>query len=406
MHQSVRFLHSADLHLDSPYKGMRHLPGNILTDVKASTFKAFRRLIDLAIEQQVDFVLLVGDLFDQDSASLKSLVALKDGLKKLEQHNIKAFISFGNHDYQMLKKVDLTFPSNTYVFTQQDVTSFPFEKDGEILADIHGFSYESRAVTESKVHEYSPVSNDRFQIATLHGSSKTNNEHDQYAPFLLEQLKATPFDYWALGHIHKREILSYQPYIVYPGNIQGRHIKETGEKGCYIVDLSQNQTQIQFHQLQDILFVEEELTFMNCTAFDELVEQLKAYKDRLRHESGKVWIRITVFVQDHLRQYEEELLHLLNEGENDEEDWVWIQSLKLDQVVQYDRKQLKQSNQFVGEVIKMMDETDDSKRYLDDLLNNRHFKQQIGTLTKQDLEQIEVEAEQLIIEKLLKDGRD
>ncbi|WP_029425160.1 metallophosphoesterase [Alkalibacillus haloalkaliphilus] len=93
MHQSVRFLHSADLHLDSPYKGMRHLPGNILTDVKASTFKAFKRLIDLAIEQQVDFVLLVGDLFDQDSASLKSLVALKDGLKKLEQHNIKAFIS-------------------------------------------------------------------------------------------------------------------------------------------------------------------------------------------------------------------------------------------------------------------------------------------------------------------------
>ncbi|WP_029425162.1 metallophosphoesterase family protein [Alkalibacillus haloalkaliphilus] len=302
--------------------------------------------------------------------------------------------------------MDLTFPSNTYVFTQQAVTSFPFKKDGQVLADIHGFSYESRAVTESKVHEYSPVSKGRFQIATLHGSSKTNNEHDQYAPFLLEQLKATSFDYWALGHIHKREILSYQPYIVYPGNIQGRHIKETGEKGCYIVDLSQNQTQIQFHQLHDILFVEEELTYMNCHAFDDLVEQLKAYKDRLRHESGKVWLRIEVFVQDQLRQYEEELLHLLNEGENEEEDWVWIQSLKLDQVVQYDRKQLKQSNQFVGEVIKMIDDKDDSKQYLDDLLNNRHFKQQIGTLTKHDLEQIEAEAEQLIIEKLLKDGRD
>ncbi|GAA0471122.1 DNA repair exonuclease [Alkalibacillus silvisoli] len=406
MNRSVRFLHSADLHLDSPYKGMRNLPDNILKDVKASTFKAFERLIKLAIEEQVDFVLLVGDLFDQESASLKSLVALKEGLVKLEQFDIKVYISFGNHDYQLLNKVDLSFPSNTYVFRSEEVTSFPFEKDGEVLAYIHGFSYENRAVTESKVNEYFPHDQNCFQIATLHGSLKTNQEHDQYAPFLLEELKTKPFDYWGLGHIHKREILSHNPYIVYPGNIQSRHIKETGERGCYVVDLSKSQTQLDFHPVHDILFLEEALTLTHCQRFDDLIEALNVYKDQLRNQSGKTWVRLTITVQETLLHYKEELVHLLNEVEVEKEHWIWIQGLNLERVVQYDRKQLKQSNQFVGEVVKLSDEQLGIESYLSDLINNRHFKQQVGSFSASELTDIKQEAEQLVIEKLLKDGRD
>ncbi|NIK12667.1 metallophosphoesterase family protein [Alkalibacillus almallahensis] len=407
MKQPIRFIHTADLHLDSPFKGMREVPENILYDVQNATLKAFERLIELAVNEQVDFVVIVGDLFDVQSASLKSLVTLKRGLSQLNTYGINVYISFGNHDYDMMRKVDLTLPENTYIFPTEEVSVTTFRK-GETEAHLYGFSYESRAVREPKVHEYERIDRSGYHIATLHGSLKSNEEHDQYAPFQLEDLKAKPFDYWALGHIHKRDLLAQRPYIVYPGNIQGRHMKETGEKGCYVVELTEQQTNLSFHSLHDVLFLDEQTTASSSDKIDDLVKVLADYKDQLRHQHGKVWLRLQVIVPDILQGYETELLQWLNEQENQASNWIWLTFLELKTSVSYDRNQLKQSNQFVGEVIKLSEEHDKNQvtTYLTDLLQHRQFKDHIGTFSDEELSDIQDQAEQLVINQLLNDRRD
>ncbi|MET3683528.1 DNA repair exonuclease SbcCD nuclease subunit [Alkalibacillus flavidus] len=404
MKETIRFLHTADLHLDSPFKGMRDVPGVILQGIQSATLKAFDRIIETAIHEQVDFVLMVGDVFDVQSASLKSLVTLKRGLSRLDESGIHVYISFGNHDYDMLKKVDLTLPDNTYIFPSEEVTVTTFVK-GDTTVYIYGFSYEHRAVTEPKVVSYEPVQADGYHIATLHGSLQTNADHDVYAPFQLEELKAKPFDYWALGHIHKRELLAQRPYIVYPGNIQGRHMKETGEKGCYVVDMSGGQTHLQFHPVHEIVFLDESYT-ASAQQVDELVHELKEYKQRLRQQHGKVWLRLRLMVHDALMSFSHELSQWLNDHEKEEDDWVWVTELNVTPIVQYDRNQLKQSSQFVGEVLTLLDEKETITPYLSDLLQHRQFKQIIGTFSDDDLNDIRHQAEEVVINQLLSDGRD
>ncbi|WP_188207049.1 metallophosphoesterase family protein [Alkalibacillus aidingensis] len=404
MRQSVRFLHCADLHLDSPYKGLHDLPDHILHDIKNSTFQAFDRLVDLAISEHVDFVLIVGDVFDQQSVSLKSLVHLKEGLKQLNDHEINVYISFGNHDYQMLEKVDLSLPERTYIFPSEEVTAFTYQKGGEAVAHIYGFSYQRRAVTENKVREYLPKQESGFHIATLHGSLQSNEEHDHYAPFLLQELKEKSFDYWALGHIHQRSILSKHPLVVYPGNIQGRHMKETGDKGCYLVELSDASQDLSFQSLQSIRFREDTLEFLGCTSGEELLERLKQYKADVRSYGEKVIVRVTVEINFEMKHVKE-LVTILNEDEATEQIWVWFQGVKFEYRVNYDREQLKKSNRFASEVIQMIDEAD-IEGYLQDLLNNRTFRQHMRVFDQQSIEEIKEEAEQLVMQKLLKGGRD
>ncbi|PKR78264.1 DNA repair exonuclease [Halalkalibacillus sediminis] len=408
--QPLRFIHCADLHLDSPYKGLFNLPDKIFSDIKNSTFIAYERLIDLAIEEQVDFVLFVGDLFDQHSASLKSTVRLKKGLQRLNEHHINAYISYGNHDYGIGQKADLSFPPNTHVFKSEKVSKFVYSKNDVEVASIYGFSYEQREVKDSKVGEYQIEDNTLTNIATLHGSLESNHEHATYAPFLLESLRKQNFDYWALGHIHKREILSENPPVVYPGNIQGRHIKETDEKGCYLVEMNNNESNLYFHSLQEILFQEIALDGSSVEESDELLKLIESLKEDIRNQNGKTIVRLNLMISNVLAQNlssndREELHQLANESEEDETTWVWLKDIKFSEHIEYDRNQLKQSKQFIGEVITTIDEQVSIKSYVDDLMKNGVFKK-MDWLDEEREQQIMYEAEQFLMQELLKDGSD
>ena len=407
MKPTIRFIHSADLHLDSPYKGMQDLPASIFNDVKESTLIAYERLIDLAIKEQVDFVLFVGDLFDQQSTSIKSVMKLKQGLERLNDHGIVAYVSFGNHDFGIGEKVDLTFPENTYVFESEEITSYPFTKNGQEVARIYGFSYERRAVKKKKVREYDMNRPDVYQIATLHGSIQSNTDHDVYAPFTLDEIKKHPADYWALGHIHKREILTEEPYVVYPGNIQARHINEPGEKGCYLVELSDHDTTLDFHPLQEIVFEEKSVKELDSTSLDGITEELIALKDTWRNAGQKKMIRLHLHLPESLaltKEKQDELYEILNEDEEMEPDWVWIQSMTIHLEVTYDREKLKESNQFIGEVLKTVDSEESAMNYLEMLANKREIKKHVQPFSEDALDDIKKEAEQMIIKELIKDG--
>src|SRR5690625_2514852 len=244
MGKDISFIHVADLHLDSPFQGLSHMPEHIFKEVRESTFVALDRLVRNAIHLQVDFVLIVGDLFDNERQSLKAQIRLRKAFEELEKHHINVYLSYGNHDHINGNIHSVTYPDNVYIFPSEQVSTFTYQKNGIPMVELHGFSYENRAVLTNKTAEYQAnQQNALFHIALLHGSLQSNTEHDTYAPFQLSELVHSDFDYWALGHIHQRSILKEDPPIVYSGNTQGRHRKETNKTAEY----QANQQNALFH---------------------------------------------------------------------------------------------------------------------------------------------------------------
>ncbi|MGP4038290.1 metallophosphoesterase family protein [Gracilibacillus sp. D59] len=295
MRKKISFIHCADLHLDSPFKGLKDIPKQLLTDIRKSTFQALENLTEQAIKHQVDFVLLVGDIFDQEEQSMQAHMALRKAFQRLQEHQIKVYLSFGNHDYLNSQSFPHNYPDNVYIFDQEAVTSYPYIQDGQTQARIYGFSYQNRAVLENKTKEYQKTDDDCFHIATLHGSIGNENiqEHAAYAPFQLTELKRAGFDYWALGHIHKREIIAKNPPVVYPGNIQGRSTKETGEKGCYLVTLAENEPELYFLSLSSIIFEKVQVDASGWTDITSVAGQLEELTNRFT--TGKTLIQLEFY---------------------------------------------------------------------------------------------------------------
>src|SRR5690625_2207853 len=154
MTDSISFIHAADLHLDSPFKGLTDIPEAIFQDVRESTFSALDQLVQTAVLKQVDFILLVGDLFDNDKQSLKAQVQLRKAFQTLEKHHIDVYLSYGNHDYLLGNPYRLTFPENVHIFSGEEVSHYVYQKNGIDIAAIYGFSYHQRAVQMNKTAEY------------------------------------------------------------------------------------------------------------------------------------------------------------------------------------------------------------------------------------------------------------
>src|SRR5690625_1211028 len=179
LNNTISFIHAADLHLDSPFQGLTYLPESLFEKVRQSTFQALDKLIQTAINKKVDFILLVGDLFDNEKQSLKAQVHLRKAFEQLEQHGIVVYLSYGNHDFVNGNKHRITYPKNVHIFPNEIVTSYVYKKNGIELASIYGFSYENQAVVENKVNDYNIENNEiPFHIATLHGSVFGNKNHD------------------------------------------------------------------------------------------------------------------------------------------------------------------------------------------------------------------------------------
>lgn len=337
MVKQITFIHAADLHIDSPFKGFTHIPESIKEDIRASTFTALDQLVRTAIAKQVDFVLLVGDLFDHELRSLKAQVHVRNACEQLQAHSIDVYMSFGNHDYLKGAPFHITYPENVYVFESEEVLYFPFEKNDEILAHIYGFSYENKAVTTNKSKEFQKEGKDvPFHIGMLHGSIDQQTDHEPYAPFRTSDLLQTQFDYWALGHVHQRAILHEDPPIIYPGNTQGRHRRETGEKGCYYVTMSEQQTIPQFVPLHSIEFVQMEIDIQACTSIEEVEQTIQEHMNSYNTGDTPTLIHVICInvhpeiIELEQRGYIEELRDVLNSTYMQLSPWKYVYTIKLE----------------------------------------------------------------------------
>ncbi|MBW2613045.1 MAG: DNA repair exonuclease [Deltaproteobacteria bacterium] len=229
---AFKFIHTADIHLDSPLHRLEAYEGAPVEEIRQASRRAFENLIDLAIDEAVDFVLIAGDLFDGDWKDYNTGLYFIKQVRRLGEARIQVFIISGNHDAAGKMTKTLPYPDNVHVFSTRKPETKTLENP---KVAVHGQSYSRVAVTDNIAREYPEPIPGYFNIGLLHTSLTGRVGHENYAPCSLDDLVNKGYDYWALGHVHQFELVAKDPPVVFPGCIQGRHIRESGAKGCVLV---------------------------------------------------------------------------------------------------------------------------------------------------------------------------
>lgn len=282
------FLHAADIHLDSPLLSLVLPEPSQAERVRRACRDAFETFINTAIDRKVAFVVLAGDLYDRDVPNMQVAVFLRNQLARLEKHGIHAIIVKGNHDADNRITSGLALPANTHVFSDRKPETVIYE-NLPVRVAIHGQSFKPGPVTDNLAIGYPAPIRNSFNIGVLHTSLAGNPDHDPYAPCKLEDLVTRGYDYWALGHVHNSAVLCQDPWIVYPGNLQGRHAKETGPKGCVLVTVEDGRVQgVESIDLAVVRWHAAEIDLADTLTETDLIERLrKGLADAMQDAEGR-----------------------------------------------------------------------------------------------------------------------
>lgn len=243
----MKFLHAADIHLDSPLAGLLARDDLPEAVIRHCTRRAFAAMIDLALEEDVAFVVIAGDLYDGDWKDFSTGLFFAEQIRRLGR---PCFLLRGNHDARSLITRHLKLPGNVREFSSRTCETFQL---AELGVALHGHSFPNRAVPEDLSAGYRDRVPGMLNIGVLHTSAEDAGEHETYAPCSIASLALKGYDYWALGHIHARRVLSQRPWIVFPGNIQGRHPRESGAKGCTLITVEEGAITAVEHRAVDVL---------------------------------------------------------------------------------------------------------------------------------------------------------
>ncbi|MDE0104272.1 MAG: DNA repair exonuclease [Bryobacterales bacterium] len=229
---SFRFVHTADIHLDSPLRGLAGHDGTAVELIRGATREALVALVTRTIEEESSFLLIAGDLYDGDWRDYQTGLFFVGQMGRLREAGIPVFLIYGNHDAKSQITRHLHLPKNVVQLPSRSAGTHLIEKLG---VAIHGQSFRRPKVTENVALRYPEPRAGHFNIGLLHTSLSGAEGHEHYAPCTIDHLVAKGYDYWALGHVHDPAIRHEFPHIVYPGVLQGRHIRETGPKGAMLV---------------------------------------------------------------------------------------------------------------------------------------------------------------------------
>lgn len=254
----MKFLHIADVHLDSPFLGLSFLPSELFGQIKNAIQLSFEKAVNFAIDHDVDLVLLAGDTFDSIHPTPQSKIFFANQIKRLVDRQIQVVMVLGNHDYSQID--DLLLNESPYfkiIGSNEQIEQVDFMTKSQYKYRVVGFSYQHNHITEDIIAKYPPKSTSIYTIGLAHAGMKQSSvDQNNYAPFTLNEVKNLNYDYFALGHIHLRQVLSQEPWIVYSGNLQGRHVNEKDAKGFYFgqVDEQSQNTQLQFIDVSPIVW--------------------------------------------------------------------------------------------------------------------------------------------------------
>ena len=290
-----KFLHAADIHLDSALHGLERYEGAPVDEIRSATRRAFDNLIELAIEEAVAFVLLAGDLYDGDWKDYNTGLYFVERMGRLRESGIPVFVVAGNHDAASQITRHLRLPDNVRLFSTRHPERVLLDDLG---VAIHGQGFSQRSVTEDLSQAYPQGDPQLFNIGLLHTCLDGKPGHEPYAPCTVDGLRSKGYQYWALGHVHKREEVSREPWILFPGNIQGRHIREQGAKGCTLVTVENGEVAGVEHRDLDVMrWSRCALDLSACETLEDIYQQVREHLQRAADAAGGRPVAVRLVLQ-------------------------------------------------------------------------------------------------------------
>jgi DNA repair exonuclease SbcCD nuclease subunit len=370
-----KFIHAADLHIDSPLRGLEAYPGAPVEQLRAATRDAFEKLVTLAIEQQVAFVIIAGDLFDGKWQDTKTGLWTAGQFRRLEREEIGVYILRGNHDAASKVSQAVTWPSNVHEFSDRKPETFHLKS---IDVALHGQGFRDRECTQDLAADYPKSVRGAFNIGVLHTSLTGFAEHDPYAPTDENVLVGKGYDYWALGHIHQRSDppIREEPFIAYSGNTQGRHIRETGPRGCLLNTVDHGElVNFEFMETDVLRWHLADVELNESAGLAELHAAVRATIAACHDECDGRFSAIRVAVRgaceahrelvDRVKR-EEALAEIRNQASDLDEN-IWIEKIKLQTSAPVDIEQLRQGSDLVADLLAAIDELRDDDDQLAEL---------------------------------------
>ncbi|MBE3577655.1 MAG: DNA repair exonuclease [Limnochordales bacterium] len=389
---TLRFVHAADLHLDSPLEGVTAgMPEQWARQVRDATLLTLDRLAQFCREQEVDLLLLAGDIFDQGDRGLRAQLRFRRMIEELGRAGIPVFAVHGNHDDLGRQRLNLEWPSNLHVFPPGKPEMVSWQTRAGPVVRVFGISYPSREVRDNYARRlldlHSRVEREEkaasLDIALLHANVDGSPAVDPYAPVSLRELTASipGFHYWALGHVHERKVLhSGRPVVAYPGNAQGRSFAEPGWRGAYLVTVTDTgiyaEPLVEFYPLQTVVWHTARVTVDELTAEDDLTRLLEKtvaavaaeYTPEAVEKNGwkggyapeGVLLRVEIAGRSRLYRWlqqeatRSELLQTARDrAELPGAPWVWTTSLEFRVQPPVDRQKLLAEESFIGDLVRL-----------------------------------------------------
>lgn len=331
----IRFIHAADAHIDSPLKGLEAHDGAPADVLRGATRRAFENLIQLALDENIDFLLIAGDLYDKDWKDYSTGLFFRRQMVRLRDKGILVYLIAGNHDAASVISRKLSLPDNVHVFSTRMAESI--EVAGHPVV-IHGHGFPNRAVPENLTVDYPAAVTNKFNIGLLHTSLIGRTGHDIYAPCSETDLRQTGYGYWALGHIHQPEVISQDPWIVFAGNCQGRDAREVGPRGCRLVTVNDllEVEKAEWHDLDVVRWEVLEIDLAGVTEESEALSRItKSMAGAVRDAQGRlVAARVVLTGATPLhgslhRETNRWHAELLGRAQDQGEEAIWIERIKV-----------------------------------------------------------------------------
>lgn len=363
---SFRFIHAADIHIDSPLRGLESYPGAPIERLRNATRKAFENLVQIAIDEAVAFVIIAGDLFDGQWKDMNTGIWTADQFRKLGRAGIPVCLIRGNHDAESKVRTSIKWPPNVHEFSVRTPGTLMSEQLGltnSPTVAIHGQGFAKPDIQEDLAAGYPTAVPGCFNIGVLHTSLTGDPTHDRYAATTLDVLRNRGYDYWALGHVHIRSEppLSETPFIAFSGNTQGRHIRETGAKGCLLVSIEDgNISETEFRETETLRWHRASIVLNQPDSLNELYEKTRITLQECLDNSDGRFSAVRIEVSGSCAAHRElvqpgvqdEIVTQIRDIANEWDDEIWIEKVKLNTSPPLDVDQLRQGNDLLGELLR------------------------------------------------------
>jgi len=370
----VRIVHAADLHLDSPLRGLARYDGAPASRIRGATRRALENLTDLCIAEDAKLLLLAGDLYDGDWRDYTTGLFFRAQMSRLREAGVRVAMIRGNHDAASQITSNLRLPDNVRDMDTAAPETWLLEDLG---VAVHGQGFSKREVTDDLAAGYPDAVAGALNFGLLHTSMGGREGHQPYASTTVETLVAKGYDYWALGHVHAREVIRTDPWIVFPGNLQGRHIREAGAKGAMVIDAAEGRVTGVEHRALDV--VRWAMCTVEVGQDDELDDVLSSARTLLERatveaEGRLLCVRLVLHGETSLHEQlvadrtsiDAELRMVANDVAPDE---IWLEKTVVDTREPSDAKQRQGNLDLAGELARSVDALRGDDAQLEDLLS-------------------------------------